>query len=257
MNVSPQRVLVTAGASGIGRAIAEAFAANGALVHVCDIDAAAISDLPDKDCPISGTRADVSNRQDVETLFADIEHRFGGLDILVNNAGVAGPTGPVEDLSLEDWRRCIEVNLDGTFLCSQYAIRLMKKAKEGSIVNISSTAGFWPYPLRTPYASAKWAVIGLTKSIAMEVGPVGIRVNAICPGVVDGPRMERVVAAESQATGRSTDDVREAYLNSCALRTLIDAEDIAATTLFLCSPAASKITGQALPVDGYTERLSS
>ncbi len=257
MSGASLRVLVTAGASGIGRAIADAFAADGALVHVCDIDEAAIVKLASENDRINVNRADVAVEGDVDALFADIEDRFGGLDVLVNNAGIAGPTGPVESLTLEDWRRCVEVNLDGAFLCARHAVRMMKAAGSGSIINIASTAGFWGYPLRTPYASAKWAIIGFTKSLAMEVGPLGIRVNAICPGVVEGPRMEQVIAAEAEATGRAPEEVREAYLRSCSLRTLISGADIAAAAIFLCSPAARKITGQSLPVDGHTESLSS
>ncbi len=251
-----KRVLVTAGAAGIGRAVARAFSAEGAFVHVCDVDEAAIAALAAENPAITATHADVSSEDDVARVFQDFAGGYEALDVLVNNAGIAGPTGPVETLTLDDWRACIAVNLDSAFLFSRAAVPKMKQAGSGVILNLSSTAGFMGYPGRSPYASAKWAVIGFTKSLAMELGPHGVRVNAICPGAISGDRMDRVIAAEAHTTGKAPQDIRDGYTRAVSLRTFIEAEDIAATAVFLASDAASKITGQALPVDGHTEALS-
>ena len=250
----PQRVLVTAGGSGIGLVIAEAFAAAGDHVHVCDVDRSRLEALSGSSA-IGTTAADVSDPDEVAALFDDVQSELGGLDVLVNNAGTAGPTGPVESLSFDDWRRTLAVNLDSQFLCTRHAVPMLKTAGGGSIVNISSTAGLHGYPLRAPYAAAKWGVIGLTKTLAMELGPHDIRVNAICPGSVDGERLDRVIAAEASARAVSEQQVRDGFLRQTSMRTFIDAGDVAALALFLCSDAGATISGQALAVDGHTEGL--
>jgi NAD(P)-dependent dehydrogenase (short-subunit alcohol dehydrogenase family) len=249
------RVLVTAAGTGIGREIAEAFSREGARVHVCDIDAASVADLRATG-RFGTTEADVSSERDVERLFRDVDRDLGGLDVLVNNAGTSGPTGPVESLDFTGWRRTLEVNLDSQFLCARLAVPRLLEAGGGSIVNMSSSAGLHGYPLRSPYATAKWGVIGLTKTLAMELGPSGIRVNAICPGSVAGERIERVMAAEAEARGATPDEVRSGYLRQVSMRTFVHAADVAALVLFLCSEGGSRISGQALGVDGFTEGLS-
>lgn len=251
-----KRVLVTAGAAGIGRAIASAFSDAGANVHVCDVDPEAIARLGEDRPEITATRADVADEDAVRRVFQDFAGGYHAVDVLVNNAGIAGPTGVMETLDLADWRHCISVNIDSLFLFARQAIPAMKEARSGCIINLSSTAGLMGYPGRTPYCAAKWAVIGLTKSLAMELGPHNIRVNAICPGAVNGPRMDRVIGAQAQATGKTEDEIRTGYANASSMRTFVDAEDIAAAALFLASPAAARISGQAVPVDGHTEGLS-
>ena len=192
-----RRVIVTGGGAGIGRAIARAFLEEGARVHACDRDPTALEHLPGStEDDLDGTVADVSSEADVVRLFEEAMDRLGGLDVLVNNAGTAGPTGPVETLDLDGWRRTLAVNLDGLFLCARAAVPALRRAGGGSIVNLSSTAGLHGYPLRSPYATAKWGVIGFTRTLAMELGPAGIRVNAICPGSVRGDRIDRVIAAQ-------------------------------------------------------------
>ena len=248
-----ERVVVTAGASGIGRAIVDAFLATGARVHVADRDAEAIADLPSDIENLTASVTDVADAQDVALMFAKARSHMGSVSVLINCAGIAGPTGVLEDIDPAAWRQCIEVNLDASFLCAQQAIPEMKAAGRGAIINMSSTAGLFGYPMRTPYASAKWALIGLTKSLAMELGPWGIRVNAICPGSVEGPRMDRVIAAEAIKRGTSEESVRQVYTSGVSLRTFVSADDIANMATFLCSPAGSKVSGQALPVDGHTE----
>ncbi len=256
-NNEGRRVLVTAAASGIGAETARAFAESGARVHICDTDDDALADFAGTNPEIGRTCADVTVEADVAQVFADMDAENKGIDVLVNNAGTGGPTALIEDMNLADWRACISANIDSIFLFSRLAAPIMKRAGSGLIVNLSSTAGFMGYPMRTPYAASKWAVIGITKSLAMELGPDGIRVNAICPGAVEGPRMDRVIAAESTATGRPENTIRENYANACSLRSFVTARDIANMAVFLASPAASKISGQAMAVDGHTEALSS
>jgi len=253
------RVLITAGASGIGRSIACSFKNQGANVHVVDIDHPAVQRFCDQqgEKRIHCSVADVSDEQSVSDIFKAQQKIFGGIDVLLNCAGIKGPTCAVEDIKLDEWRRCIDVNLQSTFLCSKYCIPLMKVQGSGSIISLSSTAGWHGYPLRAPYAAAKWAVIGLTKSLAMELGPYGIRANAICPGTVDGARMDKVIADEALAKGVSEEHIRNTYTQSVSLRTMIDADDIAQTALFLASSAASKITGQYISVDGHLENVGS
>ncbi|MCH8808391.1 MAG: SDR family oxidoreductase [Proteobacteria bacterium] len=251
-----KRVVVTAGGAGIGRAVAEAFSAAGARVHVCDIDADRLADLGCAAPRIGRSLADVADPAQVARLFDEALAGLGGLDVLVNNAGIAGPTGAVEDCDPAAWRQTLAVNLDGAFHCLRRAIPVMKQARAGSIVNIASTAGLFGYPLRAPYVASKWALIGLTKTLAIELGPWGIRANAVCPGSIEGPRMDRVIAAEAAARGLNETEIRDAYLRQTSLRCFIDAADIAQMVLFLCSNVGAKITGQAMTVDGNTESLA-
>lgn len=252
-----KRVVVTAAASGIGRAVAQAFIAAHARVHVCDISADTLGVFQSMEPSLSATVADVSDPTAVDRLFDEALRELGGLDVLINNAGIAGPTGPVEDVTPEAWNHTIAVNLSGQFYCIRRAVPLLKQAGGGSIINISSAAGIMGYPLRTPYAASKWAVVGLTKSLAMELGPSGIRVNAICPGSIEGERMQQVIAAEAQARGTDPVSLRKSYEKQNSLRTFIAPEDIANMILFTCSDAGAKISGQALSVDGNTETLNN
>lgn len=247
------RVLVTAAARGIGAAIARAFVSAGARVHICDVDPAALESTLAAGEGITGTLADVSDPESVDTLFEQARAALGGLDVLVNNAGIAGPTAPLEEISIAAWRRTLAVDLDGAFFCARRAVPLLKAAGGGCIVNISSTSGVMGCPNRSPYAASKWALIGLTKTWAMELGAFNIRVNAVCPGVVEGERLERVIAADARATGKTKEQVRASYAAGMSMRTFIDAADVAAAVVFLCSPDAARISGQALGVDGHTE----
>ena len=253
--IAGQRVIVTAGAAGIGLAIARGFRDAGARVHVCDIDAEALAALAESDPDIGASRADVSEPDQVKRLFEAALERLGGLEVLVNNAGVAGPTAPIETCDFEGWQRTLAVNLDGHFLCTRLAVPLMKAAKRGAIVNLSSAAGVHGFPLRAPYATAKWGLIGLTKTLAMELGAWNIRVNAICPGPVEGPRIDRVILADAASRGLEEAEVREAYLRQTSMRVFVSAADIAQQVLFICSDAGARISGQALSVDGHIERL--
>ncbi len=253
--IAGKRVFVSAAAAGIGRAIADHFLQAGAHVRICDIDEAALARLEGRQDRLSGVRADVADPDQLASVFKTVAQDLGGLDVLVNNAGISGPTADTECIAPADWQRTIDVNLNGAFYCSRLAIPLLKASGGGSIINIGSTAGLHGYPLRAPYAASKWALIGFTKTMAMELGPFGIRVNAVCPGSVRGPRIEGVYAAKAAARGVSVEEIREAFHQKSSLRTLIDADDIAETVLFLCSDGGARIAGQILAVDGHTETM--
>jgi NAD(P)-dependent dehydrogenase (short-subunit alcohol dehydrogenase family) len=249
------RVLVTAGGSGIGLATARAFAREGARVQVCDIDAAQLAALAASDPGFPASECDVADPAAVARLFDHVKATLGGLDVLVNNAGIAGPTAPCAEVALADWERTLAVNLTGQFLCAQQAIPLLAASRNASIVNLSSAAGRFGFPNRTPYAASKWGVIGLTKSLAMELGPRGIRVNAICPGAVEGARIDAVFASRAKLRNVSLDTVRAEALAKTSLRRLVTAEDVANAIVFLASRLGANISGHALPVDGDTQAL--
>ncbi len=240
------RALVTGGGSGIGAATATRLRAAGARVIVADANPATEPDVV----------ADVADTASVDALFAEIRTRLGGLDLLVNNVGVAGPTAPIDEMDPGEFDRCVQINLGSMMRCTRQAVPLLRE-RPGSIVNISSSAGLFGYPLRSPYAAAKWAVIGLTKTWAMELGSAGIRVNAICPGSVGGARMDGVIAREATARGVEPDEVRAGYTAQVSMGSFVDANDIAEAIAFLASPAARFISGQALGVDGHTETLTT
>jgi NAD(P)-dependent dehydrogenase (short-subunit alcohol dehydrogenase family) len=244
------RVLITGGAAGIGRAMGEAFAEAGYRVWVTDVDSEALAA-----CPSDWQRdaVDVSDEPALADLATRIGETWGALDVLCANAGIAGPTARVEDVALADWRACTAVTLDGAFLTCKHAIPLLRQGKAPSIVLTSSTAGQNGYPGRSPYAAAKWGVIGLMKTLAMELGPEGLRANAICPGAVEGPRMERVLEREAALKAMTRDQVYAGYAAGTSMRTFVTPEDIASMAVFLAGPGAARVSGQIIAVDGHTE----
>ena len=255
MRLSGSRVVITGAATGIGRTVAERFVEAGAGVHICDIDADALA-AAEEDVPgISATLADVGSERDIDRLFDDAVNRLGGLDVLVNNAGPSGPTVPVDELTYEDWRACISGNLDGAFLSTRAAAPHLKKAGAGAIVNMSSVSGLFGSPLRSPYAAAKWAILGLTKTWASELGPYGIRVNAVCPGGVAGSRLDRVMQELADERGVPFEEVSDEWKMQASLRTFIEPDEIANLVLYLCSPLSAGITGAIVPIDGHLETL--
>lgn len=242
------RVLITAGGSGIGLAMATSFHEAGHEVWVTDVNPQSLTGLAWR-----STVVDASNEAQVSALFNEIKGDWGDIDVLCANAGIAGPTALVEDVALSDWQRCVSVNLEGAFLAAKFAAPLMKAKGSGAMVFTSSTAGIFGYPNRAPYAAAKWGIIGLMKTLAMELGPYGIRANAIAPGAVEGPRMEGVLEREAEAKGMSRDAVYAGYAAGTSMRTFVTAQDIADMAVFLGSDAARRVSGQVIAVDGHTE----
>jgi NAD(P)-dependent dehydrogenase (short-subunit alcohol dehydrogenase family) len=255
LDIKGLRVLVTAGAGGIGLAIVRAFAREGARVHTCDVDEMALSALATSDSAITATACDVSDRSAVQRLFADAVAKLGGIDVLVNNAGVAGPTAKVEEMNPEDWDRCLEICLTGQFNCTRLAVPHLRNSKNASIVNISSAAGRVGFAMRTPYAAAKWGVIGLTKSLSIELGPDNIRVNAILPGLVAGDRQRRVLEAKAQQRGISFAQMERTAFSYTSIKDYVTPEQIADQILFICSPRGRTISGQAISICGDTQML--
>jgi len=255
LDLKGHRVLVTAGASGIGLATARAFAAEGARVLVCDVDRNALAAMATDDAAIATVEADVSKPADVARLFGEVDARLGGLDTLVNNAGIAGPTAACEDVKLEDWQRTLDVNLTGMFLCAQQAIPRLKQSTNGSMVNLSSAAGRFGFALRSPYSASKWGVIGFSKSLSIELGGAGVRVNAICPGAVAGDRIDRVIAGKAKVRDVPFDVVRDEFLGKTSLKRFVSADDIANAIVFLSSKLGANIDGHALPIDGDVQSL--
>jgi NAD(P)-dependent dehydrogenase (short-subunit alcohol dehydrogenase family) len=255
LQIQGLRVMVSAGASGIGLEIARAFVREGAKVHVCDVDGAALDRLRASDSAITSTRCDVASRADVARFFDEGVARLGGLDCLVNNAGIAGPTGKVDEIDPAEWDRCIAIDLTGQFNCARVAVPHLRKSANASVMNVSSLAGRLGFAMRTPYASAKWGVIGLTRSLAVELGPDNIRVNALLPGIVAGERQERVLAAKAKARGISFEAMEKLVFSYSSLKEYVTPQQLADLVVFAASPRGRMISGQALSVDGDTNML--
>ena len=249
------RVMVSAGADGIGLEIARAFVREGARVHVCDVDAGALERVKSTDPQVTTSACDVADRAQVERFFGEGLAKLGGLDCLVNNAGIAGPTGRVEEIDPSEWDRCIAVDLTGQFNCARLAVPHLRRSTNASIMNVSSLAGRLGFALRTPYAAAKWGVIGLTKSLAIELGDARIRVNALLPGVVSGERQQRVLTAKAKARGISFDEMEKLALSFTSLKEYVTPQQLASYVAYVASPMGRTISGQALSVCGDTNML--
>jgi NAD(P)-dependent dehydrogenase (short-subunit alcohol dehydrogenase family) len=249
------KVLVTAGAAGIGLKVAEAFVAEGARVYVCDVDKGALAAMAKTHPQIITRECDVTDRAAVAAMFADAIKKLGGLDCLVNNAGIAGPTGPVHEIKPEDWDRCLDVCITSQFNCTRLAVEHLKKSGNPSIVNLSSAAGKFGFPNRSPYSTAKWGVVGFTKTIAMELGQFGIRCNAILPGIVEGERIRKVIEAKAQVAGKSAGEIQEAWLALASIKELIQPTQLAGMIVLLASPRGRTISGQAISIDGNLQAL--
>jgi len=251
-----QRVLVTAGASGIGREIVRAFGANGAKVFVCDIDSTALKALAMEVDGLLTAVCDISRPDDIDRMVSLAVSALGGLDVLVNNAGISGPTAPVELIPPDEWEKVVQVNLNGTFHVTRLAIPHLKKSSAGVIIIMSSVAGRFGYADRSPYSTTKWGLIGFMKTLSIELGRFNIRANAILPGAVEGPRIDRVLEGRAKVTGRSVDEERESALSTQSLKRFVDPKDIAALAVFLASDAAKSISGQMIPIDNDAQMAS-
>lgn len=255
ISMKDRKVLITAGASGIGLEMARVFSQAGCQVMICDVNPSALASAKKELPGVFVVQADVADEDSVKALFASAQQNLGGLDVLVNNAGVAGPTGPVETLKKADWDQTINVNITSQFLCAREAVPLLKASKHGVMLNLSSAAGHLGFAGRTPYSASKWAVVGFTKSLAIELGPFGVRVNAILPGAVEGPRIRAVIAAKAKTLGVPEDELAKRHEQQAVLGRMVSARDIANMALFAASDAAFNITGQELVVDGHTQAL--
>ena len=250
-----QRALITGAGSGIGKVMAQHFEKAGARIWICDADTNNLEQSLKENPDWNETPCDVSDENLVDQLFKEMSDSFGGLEILVNNAGIAGPTAPVEEIDPGEWRRSVGVNLNGAFYCTRLATPLLKNSPKASIINISSVAGRLGFARRLPYASTKWAMIGFTESLAKELGPPGIRVNALLPGIVEGPRIEGVFHDRAESEGVPYEEVRDRVLNNVSMKRMVSAGDVAEMAVFLCSEAGKNISGQSISVCGNVENL--
>ena len=249
-------ILITAGASGIGSEIARILSQADAKVIICDNDQEAIDKFNKENPTITTFNTDVSNEEQVTLLFEELKEQFGGINCLINNAGISGPSAKLEDTNFEEWQNTLNVNLNGLFLCTKSSIPLFRSAGGGSIINIGSTSSFLGTPLRSSYSATKWGLIGLTKTWAMEYGMENIRINTICPGSVNGERIEQVIDRESKYRNVTSEEIKTTYLSQTSMQVFIDADEITGMVVYLLSPLASKITGQMLVIDGHTENLT-
>ncbi len=249
------RVLITAGAGGIGRATAEAFRSEGARVFICDLDQAAMDAMQAADPAIGTCRCDVSDEASVDAMFAAAMEWLGGLDCLVNNAGITGPTLPTGEVDAASWKTCVDVNLTGTYYCTHRALPQLIASANPSVISLSSAAGRVGYPNKSPYAAAKWGIVGFMKTVSIEYGAHGIRCNAILPGPVDNPRMKAMIAEKARLAGITPDAQAEKYLSMASIKQFVTPAEIADLIVYLASPRARSISGQAIGIDGDLQAL--
>ena len=252
-----KRIVISAGASGIGLATAKVCLSRGAYIYICDINDKSLKKLnkhPLKNKRLFVYQCDASNEEQVSLFFNKVKKKTKKIDALINNVGIAGPTGSLEKLKSKDWEKTLHVDVNSHFYFTKKAIPLIKKSKNGSIINISSTAGILGFPLRSPYAASKWAIIGVTKTLAMELGRFNIRVNAVCPGTIKGDRMKRVIRDKAKFTKVSTKSIEKDFISMSSMKKWIMEEDIGKMCSFLISDDSSKVSGQVISVDGHTER---
>ena len=253
-----KKIIISAGASGIGWTTVKVCLSKGAIVYLCDIDTKSLNKI--KKHPLTNKRlfsyeCDASDEDDVSNFFNKVNKKTKKIDALINNVGVAGPTGTIEKLSSDDWEKTLKVNVISHFYFTKLAIPMLKKNKGGSIINISSGAGIMGFPLRSPYAASKWAVIGVTKTLAMELGKFKIRVNAICPGTIKGDRMVRVIRDKAKFLKVSKKSIEKNFISMASMNCWIYEDDIGKMCSFLISSDGKRISGQAIPVDGNATRM--
>ncbi len=257
LTLKNKKIIISAGASGIGWTSAKLFLSRGATVYICDIDKKLLNKTkkhPQNNKKLFSYECDASNENQVSNFFKQVSRKTNKIDALINNVGIAGPTGSLEKLKSQDWENTLHVDVNSHFYFTKNAIPLIKKSKNGSIVNISSTAGILGFPLRSPYAASKWAIIGITKTLAMELGKFNIRVNAVCPGAIKGDRMKRVIKDKAKFTKVSIKTIEKDFISMSSMKQWILEEDIGKMCSFLISDDSSKVSGQVISVDGHTER---
>ena len=258
VSLQNKKIIISAGASGIGWATTKVCLSRGAIVYLCDIENKSLNKI--KKHPLANKKlfyygCDASDEDDVSNFFSQVNRKTKKVDALINNVGVAGPTGTIEKLSSEDWEKTLKINVISHFYFAKLAIPMLKKNKGGSIINISSGAGIMGFPLRSPYAASKWAVIGLTKTLAMELGKFKIRVNAICPGTIKGDRMIRVIRDKAKFLKVSKKKIEKDFISMASMNSWINEEDIGKMCSYLISSDGEKISGQAIPIDGNATRM--
>ena len=253
-----KKIVISAGASGIGWATTKVCISRGAKVFLCDINEKLINRI-NKNTKyknkIFAYECDASNENDVIEFFSKVLKKTKKIDALINNVGIAGPTGTLDTLDSGEWKRTLQVNVVSHFYFTKQAIPIIKKNKKGSIINLSSGAGIMGFPLRSPYAASKWAIVGLTKTLAIELGKFKIRVNAICPGTIKGDRMKKVVRDKAKFLKISQSMVEKEFISMASMNSWIYEDDIAKMCAFLISNDSERISGQIIGVDGNTTRL--
>ena len=252
-----KKIIISAGASGIGMATAKICLYRGAFVYLCDLDIKSLNKLNKH--PLINKKlftyiCDASNENQVSKFFDNVKKKTKKIDALINNVGVAGPTGSLEKIKSKDWENTLQVDINSHFYFTKRAIPLIKKSKNGSIINISSTAGILGFPLRSPYAASKWAIIGITKTLAMELGRYNIRVNAVCPGTIKGDRMKRVIRDKAKFKKVSPKKIEKDFISMSSMKQWILEDDIGKMCSFLISDDSLRVSGQVISVDGHTER---
>ena len=258
MILKNKKFIISAAGDGIGFAISKLIVDNGGKVYLTDIDQKKINKINRNNKyknKIFANQLDANNHNQVKQYFKSLLN-LKKIDGLINNVGIAGPTKYIEKITREEWKNTIETNLNSHFFFTKFAIPLLKKNKSGSIINLSSTAGLFGFPQRTPYAASKWAIIGLTKSLAMELGKFKIRVNAICPGSVEGDRMKRVISAKAKLLKVNSNKIQKEFESMTSIKSFVSKEDIASMAVYLLSDNSINISGQAITVDGHTERMN-
>jgi len=258
LSLRNKKIVISAGASGIGWATAKVCLSKGAIIYLCDIDSKSLNKI--KKNPLYKKRlfafeCNASEEEEVADFFTQISKKTRKIDAIINNVGIAGPTGTIEKLTSYDWEQTLKVNVISHFYFTKLAIPLLKKNKGGSIINISSGAGIMGFPLRSPYAASKWAVIGMTKTLAIELGKFKIRVNAICPGTIKGERMVRVIRDKAKFLKTSRKKIEKDFVSMASMNCWIYEEDIGKICSFLISSEGERISGQTIPVDGNATRL--
>ena len=259
LKLENQNVWITGASSGVGEGMARVFYREGANIIISarreDELLRVRESCGDGPGAVQVVPFDLVDREQREAAVAHVLKDNPRLDVVVNNAGIAGPTGGIDAISDAEWQATININLTAQYRFAHHAVPMLKESSHGHLLHIASVAGRLGYAWRTPYAATKWAIVGLMKSLASELGESDIRVNALLPGIVEGPRMDGVIRARAEQVGVPEAEMRQEYLNKISLKRMVTAEDVAAMALFLCSPAARNVTGQAISVDGNVEYL--